>query len=111
MLLHFNLAGTKAHARRHNQNHENLWGIEPNTLTEDQFDERWREVTVTFVKEEVESRCEQKCKKPRYLVLKFSLLVMHAKLTLSRKRKWSRNSIDYESSDAVKLKQLINQMV
>ena len=36
---------------------------------------------------------------------------MHAKLTRSRNRKWSRNSIDHESSDAVKLKQLRDHMV
>ena len=31
---------------------------------------------------------------------------MRVKLTLSQKRKWSRNSIDHESSDTVKLEQL-----
>ena len=85
--------------------------LEPNTLTEDQFDEHWRDIIATFGKEELESRCEKKCKKSRNPILKFSLLTMHAKLTRSRKRKWIRNSIDYESSDAVKLKQLRDQMV
>ena len=56
----------------------------------------------------LESCCEQKS---RNLILKFSLLTMLVKLTLSRKGKWSRNSIDYESSDAVKLKQLRDHMV
>ena len=83
--------------------------LEPNTLTEDQFDEHWRDVIATFVKEGLEPRCEQKCKKSRNPILKFSLLTVHVKLTLSRKRKWSRNSIDHESSDAVTLKQLRHQ--
>ena len=56
----------------------------------------------------LESRCEQKCKKSRDPILKFSLLTMHAKL---QKRKWSMNSTDHETSDAVKLKQLREQMV
>ena len=82
--------------------------LQQNTLTEDQFrHEHWRDVTATFAKEGLESRCEQKCEKSPNLTLKFS----HAKSTLSRKRKWIRNSIDYESSDAVKLKQLGDQIV
>ena len=44
--------------------------LEPNILTEDQFDEHWRDVIATFVKEGLESRCEQKCKKSRNSVLK-----------------------------------------
>ena len=68
-------------------------------------------VIATFVKEGLESRCEQKCEKSQNLILKFSLLTIHVKLTRSRKRKWSRNSIYHESSDVVKLKQLRDQMV
>ena len=48
--------------------------MEPNTLMEDQFDEHWKDVIATFVKEGLESRCEQKCKKSRDPILKFSLL-------------------------------------
>ena len=84
---------------------------EPSTLMEDQFDEHWRDVIVTFVKEGLESRCGQVCKKSQDLILKFSLLTIHVKLTRSQKRKRSRNSIDHESSDAVKPKQLRDQMV
>ena len=84
---------------------------EPNTLTEDQSDEHWRGLIATFVKEGLESHCEQRCKRSRNPILKFSLFTMHVKLTLSRKRKWSRNSIDHESSDAVKLTQLRDEMV
>ena len=39
--------------------------LEPNALVEDEFDEHWKDVIVTFVKEGVEARCEQKCKKSR----------------------------------------------
>ena len=63
----------------------NTADLEPNTLTEDQIDEHWRDVTATFVKEGLESRCEQKRKESRNSILKFSLLTMHAKLTRSRK--------------------------
>ena len=83
---------------------------EPNTLTEDKFDEHCRDVIATFVKEGLESRCKHKCKKSQN-PLKFSLLTVHEKLTHSQQRKWSRNSIDHESSDAVQLKQLRDQMV
>ena len=112
-----NIVGTEAHARRHGQNHKKSLEsrtrqiLEPNTLTEDQFDEHWRDVSAAFVKEGLESLCEQKCKKSRDSILKFSLLTMHAKLTRSRKRKWILDSIDHESSDAVKLKQLRDPMV
>ena len=78
---------------------------------EDEFDEHWKDVIVTFVKEGLEARCEQKCKKSRDPILMFSLLTMHAKLTRSQKRKWSLNSVDHESSAAVKLKQLRDHMV
>ena len=88
------------------------WQIsEPDILTEDQFEEHWKSVTVTFVKEGLESRCGQKCDKSRDHVLKFSLSVMQVNLTRSQKRKSSLNSIDDESSDAVNLKQLRDQMV
>ena len=53
---------------------------------------------VTFVKEGLESRWEQKCKKAQDLIVKLSLLTMNAK------------SIDHESSDAVKFKLLRGQM-
>ena len=75
-----------------------------NTLTEDRFEEHWSDVTVTFVKEGLESRCGQRCKKSRDPILKFSLSMMHTKLTRSQKRIWSLNSIDSKSSGAVKLK-------
>ena len=74
--------------------------------TGDQSDEHWRDFIATFVKEGLESSCEEECEKSRNPILRFSLLTMHGKLTLSRKRKWSWNSVDHESSDAVKLKQL-----
>ena len=60
--------------------------LEPNTSPEKQFDEYWRDVIVTSVKEGQESRCEQKCKKSRDPILKFSLLTMHAKLTRSQQK-------------------------
>ena len=78
---------------------------------EDQSGEHWRDAIATFVKEGLESHCGLKCKKSRNPFLKFSLSTMHARLTLSRKRKWSRNSVDHESSDVVKPKQLGDQMV
>ena len=62
------------------------------------------------MKHGLESRCEQKCKNSRNPILKFSLLTVHAKLTRNRKRKWSRNSIDYETSDAVKPEQPRDQI-
>ena len=61
--------------------------LESNTLTEDQPDEHWRDVTATFVKEGLESRCGQKCEKSRDPILKFSLCMMHTKLTRSQKRR------------------------
>ena len=84
---------------------------EPNILTKDQFEGHWKCVIVSFVKEGLESRCGQKCKKSRDPILKFSLSMMHAKLTRSQTRKWSQESFDDESSDAVKLKQLRDKMV
>ena len=84
------LVGTKAHTRWQSQNHENPWNLEPGRS--------WNQ---TFLKVRLESRGEQKCKKSQDLILKFSLLTLHAKLTRSRKRKWSRNSVDHDSCDAV----------
>ena len=81
------------------------------TLKADQFEERWRGVTVTFVKDGQESRCVQKCKKSRDPILKFSLSMMQTKLTRSQNRTWSPDSIDGESSDAVKPEQLRDQVV
>ena len=103
----------KAHARRHRQNHENPWSLEPGRSWNQtpQSGKHWRDVIVTLEKKGLEVRCEQKCRKSRNPILKFPLITMHVKLTLSRKRKWTRNSIDHESSDAVILKQLRDQMV
>ena len=83
----------------------------PADLRTEHFDEHWRDVIAAFVKEGLESHCEQKCKNSRSPIQKFSLLTMQVKWTLSLKWKWSRNSIDLESSDAAKLKQLRDQMV
>ena len=73
--------------------------LEPNALTADQVEEHWRGAIVTFVKEGLDSRCGQKCKKSRDPILKFSLSMTHVKLSRSQKRKWSLDSIDGESSD------------
>ena len=70
--------------------------------TGDQSDEHWRDFIATFVKEWLESSCEQECEKTRNPILRFSLLT---------KRKCSWNSVDHESSDEVKLKQLRDHMV
>ena len=57
------------------------------------------------------SRCEQKCQKSRDPILEFSLLTMLAKLTSVKNGSGVGNSIDHESSDAVKRKQLRDQIV
>ena len=48
--------------------------LEPNASTEDNFEGHWGDVTATFVKEGLESRCQQKCKKSQIFILKFTLV-------------------------------------
>ena len=57
----------------------------------------------------LESHCEHKYKKSRNPILKFSLLTMNVKLTETERG--PEQCIDHESTDAVKLKQLRDQIV
>ena len=87
--------------------------LEPNTLTEDQFDEHWRGITVTFVKEGLGIALRADAREitrshPEVFTVDHACEVDtqsgngHGVGTVL---------IDYESSDAVKLKQLRDQMV
>ena len=58
---------------------------QPNIKTEDQFEELWKDVIVTFVKGDLILRYEQK--KLRDNILNFSLLTIHTKLTHSQNQK------------------------
>ena len=72
---------------------------EPNILPVNRFQEHWRSVTVTYVKEGLVSRYEQKCKKSRDNILKFSLSIQ-VDCTRSQKQIWNLDIIDSGSSDS-----------
>ena len=76
---------------------------------ENQSDEHWRDVIATFVKERLELHCEQQEFTRDHLQV-FTVDDACEADTQSEP-KWSQNSIDHESSDAVKLKQRRDPMV
>ena len=107
-----NIAGATAHARtakskspKKSLEYRTRQILGPNTLTADQFEGRWRGVTVMFVKEgnRVAGRSARNHETP---ILKFARSMMRVKLTRSQQRIWSLDITDDESSDAVQLKQV-----
>ena len=100
----------QAHTRRQIQNHENPWIIEPGRSWNKK---PWRRINSKIIGEMPPLHSWSKVQNR---VASWNTRIHHKlswsfRCIRSRKRKWSLNSIDSESSDAVKLKQLTDQMV